>query len=117
MSLFTYAEFVQLKDYIEEQLINMEHLEIAELSFNNRRIVIQVDTIPIFPFNINQSNFSYKINIRGKDGYYLQYQEYYYRTYMTQPIIEEQLYKIEDFDDIFNVLEDIFDRLRPRDEY
>ena len=64
---------------------------------------------------MNRPYVSYTIFIwKKQDLYYIQY---HYKKFMSQPIIKEQLYEIEDIDDIENILEDIFDTLRPRDEY
>ncbi len=50
--------------------------------------------------------------------YNIQFSEYSPRNNGPfRTINQEYEYDIEDFDDIFNVLEDIFDLLRPRDEY
>lgn len=114
MSQFTSLELEELEEYIDNQLYDMPHIEINEY-YNNKRFIIEISTIPIFPFDINQPYFTDNINIYKKQGwYYIEYKQYYPKT---QPNVTEQLYEIEDMDDVFNILDNIFDTLRPRDEY
>ena len=115
MSQFTNNEILALEDYVTDQLTRMRHIQISELSFGINNIIIQFRDTPVY---IDRPHFSYNIFIFKKQGlYYIQYEEWYYKSFISKPIANEQLYEIEDIDDVFNVLEDIFDTLRPRDEY
>ncbi len=61
---------------------------------------------------------TYQIGLyKYKDLYYIVYMTYDYLSLFERPRRMEQLYEIEDINDVFNVLEDIFDKIRPRDEY
>ena len=114
MSLFTNNELLELEEYVTNELLNMQHIDINELTFLNNMISVQFNTAPI---RINY--IGYKVFIWGRrDLYYIKYEEYHYKIFGSKPIIlNEKLYEIEYIDDVFNILEDIFDTLRPRDEY
>ncbi len=104
MQDFTNAEMLGLGKYITNELINMMHINIHYINIDN--------AISDIKFRLNRD--MYQIIIWKEDVYYIEYKTY--STYkMCKPKI--QLYEIQDFNDVFNVLEDIFDTLRPRDEY
>ena len=115
MSQLTNAERLALEDYVTGQLSEMRHIQISELSFGINNILIEFRDTPVY---IDRPHFSYNIFIfKKQDLYYIQYEEGYYKSFISKPIVNKQLYEIEDIDDVFNILEDIFDTLRPRDEY
>ena len=115
MSEFTPAERLKLEDYVTDQLNDISHIHISEISFFTHVALIQFNTTPVY---MDQPHYSYKIFIfKNQDLYYINFQEWYFKTFLSKPVVEQQLYEIEDIDDVFNVLEDIFDTLRPRDEY
>ena len=115
MSEFTHAERLELEDYLTYQLNDIQHIDINEISVLDKVALIQFNTTPIY---LDQPHYRYKIFIFKKHNlYYITFQEWYYKTFLSKRVVEEQLYEMDDIDDVFNVLEDIFDSLRPRDEY
>ena len=107
---------MELEEYVINELIYLVHIDIQELAFLNNMISIQFNTTRIY---IDQPYVGYKIFLfKRHDLYYIKYEEYYYKIFNKKPImVKEQLYEIEYIDDVFNILEDIFDTVRPRDEY
>lgn len=120
MQQFINDEKFELEEYIEDKLTDMIHIEIIEITFTNAMAFIDFRTIPIN----NIPYYSYKIYIwKRKDLYYIKYQEDTLIIFIeNHPMVKrvdsnEIVYEIEDYDDLFIVLEDIFDTLRPKDEY
>ena len=117
MNHLTNNEIFELRKYVTNQLTDIPHIviDLIEVTNDNNTLWINFGETQVF---LNRPHFSYKIFIFKNQGlYYIQYAEYYYVSFPGRPIITTQLYEIEDIDDVFNVLEDIFDTLRPRDEY
>ncbi len=112
--VFANDKRIELEAYITDQLDEITHLDISEYHFNRTFLSIKFRTIPIF----RKIPHFYHLFIWIKRGlYHIKYDEYYYKTFHGKPTISSQLYDVEDFDDVLNVLEEIFDTLRPRDEY
>lgn len=124
MQRFTNTERLELEEYVTNQLLNTMHIQFDGIDFNSKIVLISFRTTPVI-FNI--PHYEYKIFVWKKQGlYYIKYKEdtLIFSIENNIPIQrrgidynKDMVYEIEDIDDVFNILEDIFDTLRARDEY
>ena len=115
MNHLTNNEVFELQEYVTNQLTDIPHILIDEIRVVNGSLFVRFLDVPGF---LISPLYTYNIFIFKVKGLYkIRYNTQYYDFFVGQPITTTQLYEIEDIDDVFNVLEDIFDTLRPRDEY